>query len=290
MSRFFNALLQVRQETEPESAPAMSALDLLGRSEGELSGLQSVSSFHPSLPGVSRIEALTNPHGFAAEQFRLLAARLQHLSETHPLKTILITSASFQEGKSLVCLNLAVTLAKRAHKKVLVIEGDVRKPALGDMLGLPRVTGLTDWMERDQPLTEFLCRVANLDLWLLPAGSSCEQPLELMQSSRMRELIGQATTQFDWVLIDSAPLTVADASILSRLADGTLVVVRQERTHKKDLLNSLSTMEKVVGFVLNDCASRDPRGYEQYYAGVRSHGNGASSGKPLSSASDAKAS
>jgi capsular exopolysaccharide synthesis family protein len=290
MSRIFAALQRARRETQPESDRAISAFEVLGRPKTELPGLQSVPSFNLSLANGNRIEAFTNPYSFAAEQFRVLSARLQQLSNAHPLKTILITSADFQEGKSLVCLNLAVTFAKRANKKVLVIEGDVRKPALARMLGLPRLTGLSDWMGSNEPLTEFLCRAANLDLWLLPAGSSCDQPLELVQSPRMRELIGQASNQFDWIVMDSAPLTVADASILSRLADGTLIVARHERTHKKALQNSLGSLEKLVGFVLNDSAGSDARGYDQYYKDGRSRGNGASGSKPLSDTDAAKTS
>ena len=285
MSRVFDALQRAQQETLPGSAPATSAVELLGRSEALSPGVASVPSFRPVIPPESRIEAFTNPDSFAAEQFRVLGARLRHVAETRPLKAVLLTSASFQEGKSLVCLNLAVTLAKRAHMRVLVVEGDVRKPALSNMLGLPRLRGLSDWIACKEPLTNFICRITDLDLWLLPAGNSCSQPLELVQSPRMRELVSQTREEFDWVLMDSAPLLVSDASILSRLADGTLVVVRQERTHKRVLQRSLGAVEKLLGFVLNDCATRDPRGYEQHYPQGATNGNGASRPKAPSDVS-----
>jgi capsular exopolysaccharide synthesis family protein len=284
MSRVFNALQRSQRETVPGSIPAISAVELLGRSVALSPGVASVPSFRPVIPPESRIEAFTNPDSFAAEQFRVLGARLRHLSETGPLKAVLLTSASVQEGKSLVCLNLAVTLAKRAHTRVLVVEGDVRKPALSNMLGLPRLRGLSDWIACKEPLTNFICRIADLDLWLLPAGASCGQPLELVQSPLMRELLSQTREEFDWVLIDSAPLLVSDASILSRLADGTLVVVRQERTQKRAVQKCLGAVDKVLGFVLNDCGSTSPRGYDQYYAQDMTHGNGASRPKAPSDA------
>ena len=280
MSRLFDALRRSQEELSPGLAPIVSAIELLGRPEKAASGFDvtpgfdAAPTFHFAADANSRLEVLTNPYSFAAEQFRVLAAHLQRLSETKATKTVLLTSASFQEGKSLVCLNLAVTLAKRSRKKVLLVEGDVRKPALARMLGLPRLTGLSECVERNEPLAEFVCRVSELDLWFLPAGASCDHPLELVQSPHIRQLLEQAREQFDWVLIDSAPLLVADASILSRLADGTLVVVRNDTTQKRALQNSLTGLEKLLGFVLNDCAGTQPSGYDQYYAYVPSNGNG----------------
>jgi capsular exopolysaccharide synthesis family protein len=229
MSRILNALRQSSKETTCEmSSPMADVLDDSG--SPPLGGLSSVSSVQPLVAPQSRIEAFTRPNDFAAEQFRVLGTRLQHLAETRALKTLLVTSASFREGKSLVSLNLAVTLAQRGARKVLLVEGDLRKPALCQMLGLPTLRGLSDWALSDEPLSNFLCRVSDLDLWLLPAGESCVDPLAAIQSPRLRELPTQAARHFDWIVIDSSPLLVADASILSRAADGTLVVVRQENT------------------------------------------------------------
>src|ERR1700683_850437 len=273
MSRILNTLRQL-----PKEAPcdiSSSIADVLDDAVSPpLDALGSVSSIQPVVEPQSRIEAFTHPNDFAAEQFRVLGTRLQHLAEMRALKTLLVTSASFREGKSLVSLNLAVTLAQRAGKKVLLVKGDLRKPALCNMLGLPPLRGLSDWAQSEEPLTNFLCRVTDLDLWLLPAGESCAHPLAAIQSQRLRELPTHAAKHFDWIVIDSSPLLVADASILSRLADGTLVVVRQENTQKKSLQKSLASLERVLGFVLNDATSIDPRAYDQYYRPARTNGNG----------------
>jgi protein-tyrosine kinase len=249
-----------------EDAPAPLRRDL------PLNGLSSVFTVQPSISAQSRLEALTNPGDFAAEQFRVLGARLEHLAETRLLKTLLVTSATFREGKSLVSLNLAISLAQRSGKKVLLVEGDLRKPALCNMLGLPRLRGFSDWLHSEQPLTEFLCRLAGLDLWLLPAGETCERPLAEAQSVRLNELPKQADKHFDWIVIDSSPLLVADASVLSRVADGTLVVVRQGSTEKKPLQKSLPSLEKVLGFVFNDVSSINPRDYKHYYSPAKPNG------------------
>jgi protein-tyrosine kinase len=183
-----------------------------------------------------------------------------------------VTSATFREGKSLVSLNLAISLAQRSGKKVLLVEGDLRKPALCNMLGLPRLRGFSDWLHSELPLTDFLCRLVGLDLWLLPAGETRERPLADAQSVRLNELPKQADKHFDWIVVDSSPLLVADASVLSRMADGTLVVVRQGSTEKKALQRSLPSLEKVLGFVFNDASSINPRDYKHYYSPAKPNG------------------
>jgi len=274
MSRILNTL---RQSSKDTTCPVPSPMDEVFDDPGSppVESLGSVSSVQPLIVPQSRIEAFTHPNDFAAEQFRMLGTRLQHLAETRALKTLLVTSASFREGKSLVSLNLAVTLAQRAGKKVLLVEGDLRKPALCQMLGLPPLRGLSDWAPSGEPIANFLCRLTDLDLWFLPAGESRAHPLAAIQSQRLRELPTQAAAHFDWIVIDSSPMLVADASILSRLADGTLIVVRQENTEKKSLQKSLASLERVLGFVLNDATSINPRGYDQYYRPARANGNGA---------------
>jgi capsular exopolysaccharide synthesis family protein len=279
MSRILNALRQSTDEIMPEAVPAMPEATV--NSDAPLNGLGTVSAVHPVVSPESRLEALTHPNEFAAEQFRMLGSRLQHLADTRSIKSLLVTSPSFREGKSLVSLNLAITLARRGGKKVLLVEGDLRKPALCQMLGLPPQPGLSDWIQSNQPLTNFLCRISDLDLWLLPAGESCEQPLAAIESQRMREFPTQAAEFFDWTLIDSTPLLVADASVLSRLVDGTMIVVRQESTQKKPLQKSLASLERVLGFVLNDATSIDPRDYNQYYMPTKSNGNGNGHKRPI---------
>ncbi|MGA8213711.1 MAG: CpsD/CapB family tyrosine-protein kinase [Candidatus Sulfotelmatobacter sp.] len=271
MSRILNAPRQSAGETASKVLPPTDKV-LTQPASTSLDGLSSVSSIEPSIAQQSRVEALTHPNEFAAEQFRMLGARLRHLAETRLLKMLLVTSASFREGKSLVSLNLAITLAQRAGKKVLLVEADLRKPALCQMLGLPPLCGLSDWVQSDEPLTNFLRRVTDLNLWLLPAGESCAEPLSIIESLRLHDLPTQAGRQFDWIVIDSPPLLVTDASILSRMADGTLVVVRQECTQKKSLQKTLASLERVLGFVLNDATSVDPHGYYHYYTPPQNRG------------------
>jgi capsular exopolysaccharide synthesis family protein len=296
MSRLLDALQQSKRETGVDSLPQTEhfldrdadevQLELTPQPERGREPSQEESykaALDPpevisvsELPPESRLEALTTPSSFAAEQFRALAARLHHLAERRSLKTILVTSDSFQEGKTLICLNLAVTLARRSARKVLLIEADLRKPAMMNTIGADPMPGLTDWVRGNEPLVNFLHQLGGINLWTLSAGTQSEHPLEVVQSPRMRDLVNEVREQFDWVVVDTAPLLVTDANILSRLVDGTLIVARQKHTRRKRLQQSMRGIENPLGFVLNDASAADPSGYHHYYspAKINVSGNG----------------
>jgi capsular exopolysaccharide synthesis family protein len=232
--------------------------------------LHSSVSVQPLLLQVDCLPAVTQISSYAAEQFRILDTSLQHLRKVRSLKTILLTSTTFGEGKTLVSANLAFTMAQ--HGRILLVEGDLRKPGLGRLFGLPELRGVFDWYTSKEPFTKFLYRLGDLNIWFLPAGiqqeASSIQAVEIMQSPRSAELLKQLGEAFDWVLIDSAPLPhLVETTVLSRLTDGTLFVVRQGKTSTKLLQNALERVEerKLLGLVLNDSSSVGRQGYERYY-------------------------
>jgi len=181
----------------------------------------------------SRLVCLVDRESMAAEKFRFLGIRLRQLRQNRPLKKILITSSIPQEGKSMVAANLACTLARRQQQKTLLLDGDLRRPALSQMFGLGKLPGLCDWLQGEPGPMRNIYRLEGPGCWFLPAGSSPRNPLELMQSSRLAALMDQLTAWFDWIVIDSPPvLPLGDTSIWTRLADGVLVVTRQGATKK----------------------------------------------------------
>jgi capsular exopolysaccharide synthesis family protein len=213
----------------------------------------------------SRLVCLTDLESAAAEAFRLLGVRLRELRRSRPLKKLLITSSIPQEGKSMVSANLAVTLA-RAKQRVLVLEGDVRRPALSDTFGLRGETGLCEWLRGEQNLTSSIYRLDGPGLWIMPSGRSPQNPLELLQSSKLQVLMNQLSGLFDTVVIDSPPvLPLADTSIWMRLTDGILLVTRLGATEKRQLQRGLEALDsqKLIGALLN--CSRSSLYTEYYY-------------------------
>ena len=206
-----------------------------------------------------------------AEKFRVLASRLQYLRKQGPLKRVLVTSTVKAEGKSVVSANLAVTLGRR--HKTLLIDGDLRQSGLADLFGSHELPGLSDWWRQSVAIAPFVRRVGSFKLSCLPAGRSASQPLEILQSQRMTEMLNQVAEPFEWVIIDAPPLILADPNLWAALSDGTLLVVRQGKTPKRLLRESLNSIEnlKLIGIVMNGSQDAEHRYYGQYYKRLPRH-------------------
>jgi capsular exopolysaccharide synthesis family protein len=238
--------------------------------ENEFAGsdLGQFQSLPVSLPPDSKLVCLTSPESFGAEKFRFLGVRLRQLQHNRPLKKLLITSTIPEEGKSTVSANLATILARRQQPKILLLEGDLRRPSLSKQFGLERLPGLSEWLQGDPRPIKDIYRLEGPNLWFLPAGRPPENPLELMQSGRLSELLNQLSGWFDWIIIDSPPiLPLADTSVWARLADGILLVTREGTTKKRMLQRGLQALEqsKLLGAVVNSSANTDHSNYYQRY-------------------------
>jgi protein-tyrosine kinase len=206
-----------------------------------------------SVTPASHLVFLTEPDSIAAEKFRFLGVRLRQLRQNRPLKKILITSTIPEEGKSLVAANLAGVLARR-KEKVLLIEGDMRRPTLAQQFGVGRLAGLAEWLQSGMQTPSNIYRLGGPDFWLLPAGNPPANALELMQSGKLSQLMAQLSTMFDWIVVDSPPLLpLADTTVWVRFTDGTLLVTREGKTEKASLKRGLEALKKsdLLGVVLN---------------------------------------
>jgi capsular exopolysaccharide synthesis family protein len=208
-----------------------------------------------SVPSSSRLVVLTEPDSFAAEKFRFLGVRLRHIQQTRSLKKVLVTSTIPAEGKSFVSVNLAGVLARR-KQKVLLIEGDLRRPTLSKVLGLGKLVGLGEWLQGDRRRLANIFRLEGPDFWFMPAGDPPANPLELMQSGRLSQLMEQLSAMFDWIIVDSPPLLpLADTTVWARVTDGALLVAREGKTEKALLRRGLEVVKKseLLGVVINGC-------------------------------------
>jgi capsular exopolysaccharide synthesis family protein len=220
------------------------------------------------VPPQSRLVCVTDKESLAAEKFRFLAVRLRQLQQTRPLKKVLITSAIPREGKTMVAANLACTLARRARQRTLLVEGDLRRPSLSQMFGLSKISGICEWLQGESGPMNSIYHLEDPGLWLLPAGSTPRNPLELMQSGRLSQLMDQLTAWFDWIIIDSPPvLPLGDTSVWTRLADGILLVTRQGTTEKRQLQRGLEAIEpkKLLGALLNCSTNTAHSDYYYHY-------------------------
>jgi len=232
------------------------------------SDLRQFQSLPVSLPADSKLICLTAPESLGAEKFRFLGVRLRQLQHSRPLKKLLITSTIPEEGKSTVSANLATILARKQQPKVLLLDGDLRRPSLGKLFGLGKLPGLSEWLLGEPRPIKHIYRLEGPNLWFLPAGRPPENPLELMQSGRLSRLMEQLTAWFDWIIIDSPPvLPLADTSVWGRLADGILLVTREGTTKRRQLQRGLQALEesKVLGAVVNSSASTDHTNYYYRY-------------------------
>jgi capsular exopolysaccharide synthesis family protein len=202
-----------------------------------------------------------------AEQFRTLRSRLYHLRETAPLKKILITSALAAEGKTFIATNLAQAIAREKERKVLLIDGDLRSPALHKPLGAPLTPGLSDYLRGQASDPEIIQHGEDGNLCFIAAGSPGSDPSELLSNGMFEKLLDRLTPLFDWVIIDSPPcLPVADANLLAGHCDGVLLVLRARSTPSvaADKARKELQKRKVIGVVVNGV--EESAIYGGYYA------------------------
>jgi len=208
------------------------------------------------VPSQSRVVCLTDKESLGAEKFRYLGVRLRQLQQTRILKKVLITSTMPQEGKSIVTANLACTLARKTRQRTLLLEGDLRRPSLSQMFGLGRLPGLCEWLQGEGGPATSIHYLEGPGFWILPAGCSPKNPLEMLQSGGLPALMEQLAAWFDWIIIDSPPvLPLGDTTIWMRLVEGILLVTRQGTTEKQQLKRGLEVLDsaKLIGTVMNSC-------------------------------------
>jgi capsular exopolysaccharide synthesis family protein len=262
------AWLKLETEAQPKlgSLPLTPPVSGLSGAEIDLSRLRAVPA--SSLPQ-SLLVALNSERGLGAEKFRVLGARLSNIRMAQTLGILQVTSSVVGEGKTLTSVNLAMTLATRFAQKVLLAEGDLRKPAVCSLLGLENRAGIGEWWDSpEKPISDFLLRIGETGMCLLPAGNVAH-PASVLQSTRIAELFAGLAKQFDWVIIDTPPLLpMADSNLWSRVSDGTLLVVRKGAVSRAALKKAVESLDnpKLVGIVLNDASDYDRvTYYDQYY-------------------------
>ena len=214
------------------------------------------------------------PDSLAAEHFKVLRASLFHPPDGKEIRSVLVTSAMEQEGKTMTACNLAVSIAQSVNPHVLMIDADARRPNIHNMLGMENKKGLTDYLQADEPLSEFLLKSPVPKLTVLTAGSRVRNPAELMTSQKMHALLEETRQRYDdrFIIVDSPPAILAAETItLSKYVDGVILIVRYATSTREAVEEAVTRIgrEKILGIVFN--AFEVPPRRQSYY---RKYGSG----------------
>ncbi|HEY4378738.1 MAG TPA: CpsD/CapB family tyrosine-protein kinase [Acidobacteriaceae bacterium] len=256
------------------------ATDLTGELAGDASGASNIDltairhfAWKPSLIQLPALE----DRGAAVEQFRSLRSRMQEFRDLNTLKSLLVSSGLPQEGKSFVTANLAISFARHKAGRVLLIDGDMRRATLHDLLGAPQGPGLTEYLSGAASIMEVMQRPNTEDtahpvpaglvsLTFIPAGMQYDKAADLSGNRRFDKLIAAASPYFDWIIVDSSPVNlVSDGVNLARACDAVLLVARGGVTKYEVAQRAVAELKasKVLGFVLN--AVKNPPVAGGYY-------------------------
>jgi protein-tyrosine kinase len=206
-------------------------------------------------------------HARGTEEYRTLRSRLYHAREKMVLKKLLVTSALPKEGKSFTASNLAQVLVRQHGRRVLLIDADLRGPRLHLMLGTPSSPGLADYLQGRTDEFAIMQRGPMENLFFIPSGHEISDPAELVANGRLKLLLQRVEALFDWIIIDSPPaVPVSDASVLAKVCDGVLMVVRSNLTPVDMARRARQEFpdEALVGVVLNG-TNADAMPYTRYY-------------------------
>lgn len=218
------------------------------------------------LPGPETLVTLIDPRSPAAEAYRTLRTNLQFNSIEKPLKTLLVTSPQAGEDKSVVAANLAISFAQSGNR-VILVDADLRRPALHGMFGLPNDQGVTTTLlnaansnnGKPRAVALPLLSTSVENLRVLTSGPLPLNPAELVGSSLMRELIEQLRLEADYIVLDTPPvLAVTDAVVLAAKIDGVLLALKTGQTNRETAREAKEQLEKVratlLGSVLTNAA------------------------------------
>ena len=215
-----------------------------------------------------RLILLTEPDAPECEQYRTLRTQLFHAADKRRTQVLVVTSATAGEGKTSSALNLALAIAQSKEKRVLVVDGDLRRPNVAAYLGLRPKNGLEDVLEGKCRALDAVFCLDGQELYLLPVAQESRNPTELLSSGRLEATIEELRAWFDFILIDSPPvLPFADARLLANHSDALLLVVRAGLAPYETVEKAIEALpqDRILGVVLNGADPATESGYYDYY-------------------------
>ncbi len=192
------------------------------------------------------------------EVFKVLRERILHPAQDGKIpRTIMVTSSLPREGKTFVAANLAASLAGGMDQHALLVDCDLRRPSVAKLFGIRGDEGLVDYLRDGTELHKLFIKTILRKLSVLPAGTSPVNPAELLSSARMSRLVAELAARYEdrMIIFDTPPVMVAaETRVLARCVDGVIVVVREGKAGKEQILQTIDAVgrDKLIGFVYND--------------------------------------
>lgn len=272
MSRVYQALEKVeeerRQKAEEPTPVVLEEKTILKKEAPTLQFPQEKVDKLGLPPKETAPILIVQPHSFGAEAFRKLKTQI-FLHSGNPVRSILVTSAAPQEGKTLVAVNLAVAISKEIHNQAILVDGDLRRPSIHLANG-QNVKGLSNYLSDGVPLSEILINSEIEKLRIIQAGSSTRKSSELIRSRKMGDLLQSLRALGDntYVIIDSPPImATADPTLLSTMVDGIILVVRAEYTSRESIQTAIKSIDrqKIIGVIFNQVEVKPSTYSSEYY-------------------------
>lgn len=228
-----------------------------------------VKKKHEKIQLDKKLITYTSPQSRVTEQYKTLRTNINFISRNQDFRSIAVTSAAYGEGKSTTSANLAIVFALEG-KRLLLIDGDMRKPSLHDAFNIKNLKGLSSVLTKEESLKNAIypTHIENLDL--LNCGSLPLNPPELLASEFMSNLLKQAMEMYDLIIIDTPPiLAFADSKILASQCEGSLLVINSGVTQKENALLAKEAIfesnSQLIGAVLNNFSA--PKENNRYLTG-----------------------
>jgi capsular exopolysaccharide synthesis family protein len=202
----------------------------------------------------------------ALEQYRVLRSRVLEMMRMQKMRTLMVTSAVSGECKTTTSINLALAISQVQGIKVLLVDADLRKAGIAEVLGIPYQHGLHDYLHSAVPFSEVFLQLTD-SLSLVPSGGTDQSSAELLHSAEMVAFVKQVASSFDIVIFDAPPLfPVADARITANLVEAVLFCVRAGATSETIVSEAVTLIRsKLIGTVLAGAEVR-PGGWYYYYS------------------------
>ena len=217
------------------------------------------------------LNALSEPRSAASEAFRTLRTNIQFAGLDQPCRSIVVTSAGPEEGKSTSAANFGVVVAQ-AGGRVCVVDSDLRRPSLHRLFGVDNDRGLTTALVEGLSFEDVALPTQVPNLSILPSGPLPPNPAEMVGSHRMRDALQAATKHFDLVLCDSPPvMAVSDATALAALCDGVILVIRVGKTGHDLMRRVVDQIEAVKGRILGVVLNRADLRRDGYYGAYEAY-------------------